>query len=295
MSPAWTGGFSTTEPSGNLYVEYAIWNDGLDESQAGINISRRNINNPRYADDTTLMEESEKELNSPLMKVKEKSEKAGLKFSVQFSIWSHHFMASRRGKSEANRFHFGGEGSKITAVGDYSHEIKRSLLLRKKSYDKPRQCIIKQRHHFANKGLYSQSYGFSSSHARMWELDHKEGWAGIIWKLIQKHDWCPGYNDPKVGHASHGWVEPTRVSSWVSHGMRLVPRGIIQFTCRYFHHTVLIKGIKSSSRFQKRVHKLGFFMGCSKVLLQKSMWVADTVWISTESTIVHSYYNAVTF
>ena len=83
MSPAWTGGVSTIEPSGNLYVEYASWNDGLDESQAGINISRRNINNPRYADDTTLMEESEKELNIPLMKVKEKSEKAGLKFSVQ--------------------------------------------------------------------------------------------------------------------------------------------------------------------------------------------------------------------
>ena len=71
MSPAWTGGFSTTEPSGNLYVEYAIWNDGLDESQAGINISRRNINNPRYADDTTLMAESQEALKSLMMKVKE--------------------------------------------------------------------------------------------------------------------------------------------------------------------------------------------------------------------------------
>ena len=75
MSPAWTGGFSTTEPSGNLYVEYASWNDGLDESQAGINISRRNINNPRYADDTTLMEESEEELKSLFMRVKRESEK----------------------------------------------------------------------------------------------------------------------------------------------------------------------------------------------------------------------------
>ena len=51
----------------------------------------------------------------------------------------------------------------------------------KKSYDKPRQCIKKQRHHFANKGLYSQSYGFSSSHAQMWELDHEDGWAPKNW------------------------------------------------------------------------------------------------------------------
>ena len=73
-------------------------------------------------------------------------------------------------------------GSKITADGDCSHEIKRCLLLGKKSYDQPRKHIKKQRHHFADKGLSSQSYGFSSSHAQMWDLDHKEGWA---WK-----NWC---------------------------------------------------------------------------------------------------------
>ena len=65
-------------------------------------------------------------------------------------------------------------GSQITADGDCSHEIK-TLVPWKKSYDKPRQCIKKQRHYFTNKGPYSQSYGFSSSHVRMWELDHKEG------------------------------------------------------------------------------------------------------------------------
>ena len=64
-------------------------------------------------------------------------------------------------------------GSKITKHCDYSHKIK-SLTPWKKSYDKPRQCIKKQRHHFADKDLYSQSYGFSSSHVWMWELDHKE-------------------------------------------------------------------------------------------------------------------------
>ena len=67
----------------NLYPEYIIWNAGLDESQAGIKIARKNINNLRYADDTTLMAESEEELKSLLMRVKEKSEKADLKLSIQ--------------------------------------------------------------------------------------------------------------------------------------------------------------------------------------------------------------------
>ena len=71
-------------------------------------------------------------------------------------------------------------GSIITAGGDCSHEIK-ILAPWKKSYDKPTQCIEKQRHYFANKGLSSQSYGFSSSHVWMWELDHKEGWALKNW------------------------------------------------------------------------------------------------------------------
>ena len=72
--------------------------------------------------------------------------------------------------------------SKITADGDCSHEIKRCLPLGKKTMTHlPRQCIKKQRHHFANKGPYSQSCGFSSSHVQMWKLDHKEGWAPKNW------------------------------------------------------------------------------------------------------------------
>ena len=70
--------------------------------------------------------------------------------------------------------------SKITADDDCSHEIK-TLAPWKKSYDKSRQCIKKQRQHFADKGLYSQSYAFSSSHVRMWELDPKEGWSPKNW------------------------------------------------------------------------------------------------------------------
>ena len=77
-------------------------NAGLDEAQAGIKIARRNINNLRYADDTTLMVESEEELKSLLMKVKEESDKVGLKLNIQktdHGIWSHHFMANRWGNS----------------------------------------------------------------------------------------------------------------------------------------------------------------------------------------------------
>ena len=87
----------------NLYAEYIMRNAGLDEAQTGIKIARRNINNLTYADDTTLMAESKEELKSLLMKVKERSEKAGLKFNIKknedHGIWSHHFMANRWGNS----------------------------------------------------------------------------------------------------------------------------------------------------------------------------------------------------
>ena len=113
------------------------------------------------------MLESEEELKSLLIKVKEKSEKAGLKLNIQKTkIRASRPIISRQIVGETVRdFIFG--GSKITADGDCSHEIKRWLLLGEKSYDKPRQCIKKQRCYFSNEGLYSQSYGFSSGHVWM--------------------------------------------------------------------------------------------------------------------------------
>ena len=85
----------------NLYAEYIMQNTGLDEAWAGIKIDGRNINNLRYADDTTLTAESEEELKSLLMKVKEESEKVDLKLNIQKTkiIWSYHFMANRWGNS----------------------------------------------------------------------------------------------------------------------------------------------------------------------------------------------------
>ena len=92
----------------NLYAEYTYRNTRLDEAQAGIKIAGRNTNNLRYADDTTLMAESEEELKSLLMSVKEESEKVGLKLNVQKTkIRSHHFMANRLGNNgNSDRFYF---------------------------------------------------------------------------------------------------------------------------------------------------------------------------------------------
>ena len=107
----------------------------LDEAQAGIRISRRNINNLRYADDTTLMAESEEELKSFLMKVKEESEKVGLELSIQKTkIMAFDSITSWQidGEIMETVRDFNSGGSKITADGDSSHEIKRCLLLGRK-------------------------------------------------------------------------------------------------------------------------------------------------------------------
>ena len=150
-----------------------MWNARLDEAQAGIKIAGRNINNLRYADDSTLMTESEEELKSLLMKVKEESEDAGLKLNIQ----KMKIMAS----SPITTWQIGGEtmetvadfiflGSKITANGDCSHEIKRCLLLGRKamtdldighmSLFNMSLHIKKQRYHFVKKGPSCQSYIF---------------------------------------------------------------------------------------------------------------------------------------
>ena len=119
----------------NFYAECIIRNTGLNEAQAGVKITGRNINNLRYADDTTLMAESKEELQNLLMKVKEENKKAGLKFNIQKTK----IMPS----GPVTSWQIDGEtmetvtdfflGSKISADGNYSHEIKRRLLLGRKA------------------------------------------------------------------------------------------------------------------------------------------------------------------
>ena len=165
-------------------------NAGLDEAQAGIRIARKNIINLRYADDTTLMAESEEELKILLMKVKEECEKVGLKLNIQKTK----IMAS----GPVSSWEIDGEtvetvtdfiflGSKITADGNCSLEIKRHLLLGRKVMTNL-DSIVKQRHHFATKVPSSQGCGFSSSHVWMWkkaECQKTDAFELCCWRLLR--------------------------------------------------------------------------------------------------------------
>ena len=144
----------------------------MDEAQAEIKIARRNINNSRYTNDTTLMTESEVELKSLLMKLKEESEKGGLKLNIQktkimimasspITSWQ----IDRETMETVTDFIFG--GSKITVHSDCSHENKKHLLLGRKAMTNLDSTLKKQRHYFANKGPSSKRHVFFSSHVWM--------------------------------------------------------------------------------------------------------------------------------
>ena len=145
-------------------------NAGLDEAQPGIKIARRNINNLRYADTTTLMAESEEELKSLLMKVKEEIEKVGLKLNIQKTT----IMASGPitswqidGERMETVTDFTLGGFKISADGDCSHGIKRHLLLGRKVMTKLDSILKSRDITLPTKAHICQSYGFSSSHVQM--------------------------------------------------------------------------------------------------------------------------------
>ena len=147
-------------------------NAGLEEAQAWIKTAGRNINNLRYADDTPLMAESEEELKNLLMKVKEESEKVGLKLNIQktkIMVSSPITSWQIDGETVETVSDFIFLGSKITADGDCSHEIKRHLFCGRK--------VMINLDSIANKGPSSQGNGFSSDHVWIWELAYKEIWA----------------------------------------------------------------------------------------------------------------------
>ena len=143
-----------------------MWNAGLDEWQAGIKTVKRSINNFRYTDDITLMEESEEELKSFLMKVKEESEKDDLKLNIQKT----NIMAFTSQQIDEEKMEividFIFLGSKITVDGDCTHKFNNTFTPWKKSYDKPREHIEKQRS-LCQQRSNGQSYDFSSSHVQV--------------------------------------------------------------------------------------------------------------------------------
>ena len=158
----------------NLNAEYIMWNARLGKSQDGTKIVGRSINNLRYTDDTTLMSESEEELKSVLMRVKEENEIADLKLNIQktkirasspITQWQ-----IEREKVEARTYFIWAPKSLWTVTTS----MKWKDTLWKENYDKLRQRITKQRYHFANKGPYSQSYGFSSIGCESWTIKKAE-------------------------------------------------------------------------------------------------------------------------
>ena len=156
-------------------------NTGLEEAQAVIKIAGRNINNLRYADDTTFMAESEAELKSLLMKVKEESEKVGLKLNIQKTkIKASGPITSWQIDEEAvetvRDFIF--QSSKITADGDCSHEIKRRLLLGRKIMTNLDSILKSRDITLPTKVRLVKAMGFSSGHVWMWR---EEGWAPTNW------------------------------------------------------------------------------------------------------------------
>ena len=156
-----------------------MWNARLDEAQAGIKMAGRNINNLRDADDTTFKTESKEKLLSLLMKVKEESEKVGLKLNTQKTkIMASGPLTSWEIDGETvetvSGFIFWGAPKSLQMV-TAAMKLKDAYSL-EGNYDQPRQYIEKQRCYFANKDLSSQGYGFSSSHVWMWKLDCEESW-----------------------------------------------------------------------------------------------------------------------
>uniref|UniRef100_A0A4W2CYA3 Reverse transcriptase domain-containing protein n=1 Tax=Bos indicus x Bos taurus TaxID=30522 RepID=A0A4W2CYA3_BOBOX len=179
----------------NLYAEYIMRNAGLDEAQAGIKIARRNINNLRYADDTTLMAESEEELKSLLMKVKVESEKVGLKLNIQKTkIMASGPITSWETDGETvSDFIF--LGSKISADGARSHEIKRGLLLGRKvltnldSILKSRDITWPTKVRLVKAMVFQVMYGYESwtiKKAEHGRIDAFELWC---WRRLLRVPW----------------------------------------------------------------------------------------------------------
>ena len=180
----------------NLYTEYIMWNARLDEAQDGIKIAGRNINNLRHVDDTTLMAEGEEELKSLLMKVKEETEKASLKFNIQ--------KIKIMGPSPIISWQIDGEtvtdfiflGSKITADGDCSHEIKRCLLLERKAMTnldsllKSRDITLPTKIHLVKAMVFPvvvyECANWTIKKASCWRIDAFELWC---WRRLLRVPW----------------------------------------------------------------------------------------------------------
>ena len=183
----------------NFYAEYIMWNAGLHEAQVGIKITGRNISNLRYADDTTLMAESEKELKSLLMKVKEESEKTGLKLNIQkTNVMASGLITSWQidGETMETVTDFILGGSKITADGDCSHKIKRHFLLGRKAMTnldsilKSRDIILPRKVYLAKNMVFPVvMYGYESWTVKKAERRRIDAFELWCWRRLLRVRW----------------------------------------------------------------------------------------------------------
>ena len=268
-----------------------MWSARLDEAQAGIKTVGNNISNLRFADDTTLMAESEKELKSLLMKVKEESEKVGLKLYIQKS----RTMASSPITSWQIDWetmdtvrHFILGSSKITVDGDCSYEIKRCLLLgKKKSYDQHRQHIKEQRHYFTSKGPSSQGYDFSSSHVWMWELDYKENWMlknCCFWTMVLEKTLESPLDCKEIQP-----VHPKGDQSWIFIGRTDAEaetpiRGHLMWGTDWFEKTLMLGKIEGGRRGQQSMRWLDDITDSMDMILNK----LQSWWWTGKPGLLHS-------
>ena len=225
-------------------------NAGMEEAQAGIKIARRNINSLRHSYDTTLMTESEEELKSLLMKVKEESEKVGLKLNTQKTkIMASGPITSWEIDEETVEIVSDFLGSKSTGDGDCSHEIKRRLLLGRKVMTNL-DSIFKSRDIICQQCPSSQGYGFSSGHVWMWELDCEESWAPknwCFWTVVLEKT----LESPWTARRSN-----QSILKEISPGCSL--KGLIKLKLQYFGHlmwrvdslekTLMLGGIEGRTR-----------------------------------------------
>ena len=192
----------------DLYAEYIMRNAGLEEAQAGIKIARRNINNLRYADDTTLMEESEEKLKSLLMKVKEESEWIGLKFNIQkMKIMVSGPITSWQidGETMETVRDFIFLGSKITADGACGHEIKRCLLLGRKAMTnldsilKTRDITLPTKVHLVRAMVFPVvMYGCESWTTKKAEHQRIDAFELWCWRRLLRVPWTARRFNPSI-------------------------------------------------------------------------------------------------
>ena len=246
----------------NLYAEYIMRNTGLEEAQAGIKIAGRNINNLRYADDTTLMAESEAELKNLLMKVKEESEKVGLKLNIQKTK----IMASGPitsweldGKTVETVSNFILGVSKITADGDCSHEIKRCLLLGRKvvtnldSILKIRDITLPTKVHLVKAMVFPVvMHGCESwtvKNAECWRTDAFELWC---WRRLLRVPWTARRSSQSILKE----ISPGCSLEGLMLKLKLQYSGHLMWRIDSLEKTLMLGGIGGRRRGQQRMRWL---------------------------------------